>query len=139
MRIIPTNKYLFKCKLVPSTLCDFCNSYTETVNHLFWECQNTQQFWSELQSMLKDLNINITFNILNITFGIEGKGLQNALLNFIIISGKYFIFRSNYIKTTPCLNSYIMYLKKRIKIEMHIALNKDKIKTHNKKWEKNTL
>jgi hypothetical protein len=117
MRIVPTNKYLFKCKLVPSTLCDFCNSYIETVNHLFWECHNTQQLWSGLQSLLTNLNINITFDLLTITFGIKGKGLQNSLLNFIIISGKYFIFRSKYIKTTPCLNSYIIYLeKKRIEI-----------------------
>ena len=136
MRIVPTNKYLFKCKLVPSTLCDFCNSYIETVNHLFWECHNTQQFWSGLQSLLTNLNINITFDLLTITFGIKGKGLHNSLLNFIIISGKYFIFRSKYIKTIPCLNSYVIYLKKRIEIERHIAFNKDKIETHNKKWEK---
>ena len=31
MRIIPTNKFLFKCNLVQSNLCDFCNSYIETL------------------------------------------------------------------------------------------------------------
>ena len=135
MRIIPTNTYLFKCKLVMSNLCDFCNSYTETVNHLFWECQNSQQFWSELKTFLTNKNINITFDLLNITFGVEGKGVHNSLINFIIICGKYFIFRSKYIKTLPCFNSFKLYLNKRIEIEKHIALEKDKLEVHNRKWE----
>ena len=72
---------------------------------------------------------------MNITFGVEGKGLRNSLINFIITCGKYFIFRSKYIKTTPCLNSFKIYLEKRIEIEKHIALEKDKLDLHNRKWE----
>ena len=135
MRIIPTNTYLFKCKIVTSNLCDFCNSYTETVNHLFWECQSAQQFWSELKTFLNNINIIVTFDLQNITFGIEGKGLRNSLINFIIICGKYFIFRNKYIKTNPCLNSFKLYLDKRIEIEKHIAFEKDKLDLHNRKWE----
>ena len=85
MRIIPTNTYLFKCKLAPSNLCDFCSSYTETVNHLFWECHYSQQFWSELKTFLTNINIIVTFDLRNITFGVEGIGLRNSLINFIII------------------------------------------------------
>ncbi len=40
MRIVPTNTYLFKCKLSNSTLCDFCQSHIETIDHLFWKCQH---------------------------------------------------------------------------------------------------
>ena len=139
MRIIPTNTYLFKCKITMSNLCDFCNSYTETVNHLFWECQNSQQFWSELKTFLANKNINITFDLLNIIFGVEGKGVHNSLINFIIICGKYFIFRSKYIKTIPCFNSFNVYLNKRMEIEKHIALEKDKTEVHNRKWEQFTI
>ena len=135
MRIVPTNTYLFKCKLAISNLCDFCNSYTETVNHFFWECQKSQQFWSELKTFLNNKNINITLDLLNISFGVEGKGLHNSPINFIIICGKYFIFRSKCIKTLPCFNSFKLYLNKRIEIEKHIALEKDKLEVHNKKWE----
>ena len=79
-------------------------------------------------------NINITFDLLNITFGSEEKGVHNSLLNFIIICGKYFIFRRKYIKTLPCFNSFKIYLNKRIEIEKHIALEKDKLEVHNRKW-----
>ena len=35
MRIIPNNKYLFKCKLAQTVLCDFCAMQTEIHSHLF--------------------------------------------------------------------------------------------------------
>lgn len=38
-RIIPTNTFLFKCKIANSRLCDFCLSDIETVKHLFWDCK----------------------------------------------------------------------------------------------------
>ena len=47
-RIITTNKYLFKCKLNSSNLCDFCVSHIETIEHLFRECPTIQHIWSQL-------------------------------------------------------------------------------------------
>ena len=46
MRIIPNNRYLFKCKLVPSVLYDFCLMQEETNVHLFWQCWYIQDLWS---------------------------------------------------------------------------------------------
>ena len=120
MRIIPTNKYLLKCNLTQSILCDFCNNNIETVNHLFWECQITQQFWSELKTFLSNLNITLTLDLLTITFGEKEQGFQNMIINFIIICSKYFIFRSKYMNTTPCLTMFKNYLYKRIDIEKNM-------------------
>ena len=39
------------CKLVESSLCDFCNMeiHVESIEHMFWKlCQQTQIFWNEL-------------------------------------------------------------------------------------------
>ena len=87
------------------------------------------------KTFLTNKNINITFDLLNITFGVEGKDAHNSLINFIIICGKYFIFRSKYIKTNPCLNSFKLYLNERIVIEKHIAFEKGKLDLHNWKWK----
>ena len=48
MRIVRTNKELFKFSLVNSTLCDFCSQTTETTYHLFWECSHTQELWRNI-------------------------------------------------------------------------------------------
>ena len=53
-RIIPTNIFLFKCKLaIISNVCDVCSSDIETVKHLFWDFQVTQTFWLQLKNLFR--------------------------------------------------------------------------------------
>ena len=52
MRIIPTNKYLLKCKIGETALCEFCTMEIETINNLFWECNYVQLFWATLTTFL---------------------------------------------------------------------------------------
>ena len=59
MRIVPNNKYLFKCKLAPSVLCDFCARHEETNAHLFWECWYVQDLWSQIREILTFNNSEI--------------------------------------------------------------------------------
>ena len=44
LRILPNNKFLFKCKIPPSVLCDFCSMHEEGNAHLFWECWYVHDF-----------------------------------------------------------------------------------------------
>ncbi|KAH3892519.1 hypothetical protein DPMN_016637 [Dreissena polymorpha] len=64
-RIIATNKYLFKCKLSNSNLCDFCGENIETIEHLFWECKHTQHIWNQLVSFLEQQQLNVKLSFLN--------------------------------------------------------------------------
>ncbi|KAH3690049.1 hypothetical protein DPMN_191796 [Dreissena polymorpha] len=43
-RIIATNKYLFKCKLSNSNLCDFCSENIKTIEHLFGSANTSSLF-----------------------------------------------------------------------------------------------
>ncbi|KAH3713894.1 hypothetical protein DPMN_073695 [Dreissena polymorpha] len=65
-RIIATNKYLFKCKLSNSHLCDFCSENIETIEHLFWECKHIQPIWNQLVSFLEQQQLNVKLSLLNI-------------------------------------------------------------------------
>ena len=44
MRIVPNNRYLFKCQIAPTVLCDFCSMQEENNAHLFWDCIYSQEF-----------------------------------------------------------------------------------------------
>ena len=125
MRIIPTNTFLFKCKISNSNLCDFCNRNIETVKHLFWECQHSQHFWSQLKTFLSEHNINIDINYKLICLGKQGGQTKEKLANFIILSAKYFIFKNKYAKTIPNCQCFKNFLYKRIEIEKCIALERD--------------
>ena len=85
MRIVPNNKYLFKCKLAPSVLCDFCVRQEETNAHLFLECWYIQKFWSKIQEILTFNNIEKQLSYFAISFGVSFKNNQKgSLFNFII-------------------------------------------------------
>ena len=73
IRIIPTNRYLLKCNIWHTALCDFCSMDIKTLNHLFWECIHVQHFWKNLFILLQEYNVHIQFNLRYILLGIMGK------------------------------------------------------------------
>ena len=79
-RIIPTNKYLQLIGRNESDLCTFCNTETETLEHLFWNCIHTSPFI--LDSECKILNTQFLF--------LEGKTyflvMENVHITLIIFS-----------------------------------------------------
>jgi hypothetical protein len=136
MRLIPTNTYLFTCKLTTSRLCDFCCMHSETLEHLFWECHVIQNLWNQVGNYLKSKNINTRFDLLNICFGIDKPGQLNDCLNYIIILCKFYIYKMKQVKQTPCTNMLLKYIDYRISLEKEIALRNDKLEIYNTKWQR---
>ena len=62
------------------------------------------------------------------------KEMEKGLLDFLIISGKYFIYTCKIRNKEPNINHFINNLKQRELIEKCIATNADKIETHTRKW-----
>jgi len=137
-RIIATNKYLFKCKLSNSNLCDFCGENIETIEHLFWECKHIQPIWNQLASFLEQQQLNVKLSFLSVSFGINSlKSIHgNNIVNFILILMKYFIFHMKYRKQIPNFNCFIHSLKLKIQIEKEIALSNDTLQIFEQKWNR---
>ena len=131
-RLIPTNQFLNKCKLVSSSLCDFCNMEIETLNHLFWECRHVQSFCMQSKEFLKEHNIDVTFK--SITFGLQKRQDPDIKIkNFIIFTAKYFIFSNKYQKANPMWEGFKLNIEK-IYIEQEIALIKNKLLDFERAW-----
>ena len=136
MRIVLNNKYLFKCKLVPSVLCDFCVRQEETNAHLFWECWYIQDLWSKIQGILTNNNIEIQLSYFTISFGVSfGKNKKSSIFNFIVLLVKYYIFVSKYKQQIPNINGFINLLQQTREFEECIAFSKNKLDVHRKKWQ----
>ena len=87
--------FLHKCKLVSSSLCDFCQMEIETVSHMFWECMYVQTFWMKLKDCLNENQITVNITFKTTTFGIqESFTNENKLKNVMILLAKYFIFKN---------------------------------------------
>ena len=134
MRIVATNKFLFLCKRTGSNLCDFCNMEIETQEHIFIECDVTQNFWNQLKNYLIQQNFTVNISKLDMCLGKGGN--ENELIDFIIICAKYYIYSCKYKLILPHIEHFKSILEQRREIEKIIALNNDKIEIHNKKWEK---
>ena len=134
MRIVPNNKFLYRCNLNNTSLCDFCSMTIETNKHMFWECYVSRGFWTEIERLLKDNQIRIKLDYEMISFGYLNQSSYTSLLNCILIYAKYFIFKTKYEQTVPSLNNFIKYLKHHENLERIIATAKDKIQKHEAKW-----
>lgn len=134
MQLIPTNIYLYRCKLTATNICDFCSMNVESIEHLFWECSYVQELWSNLSQFLKSKNIDVVFNLADICFGRTPNSTSYRCINYIIILCKFFIFRMKYRKTIPRFEHFKKYLDIRINLEKAIALERNKLEQHNRKW-----
>ena len=54
-RIIPTSRNLFLFKICDSSVCTFRRHQDDSISHLFWSCQATQKFWTNLAGLLMDI------------------------------------------------------------------------------------
>ena len=129
MRIIPINKFLLKCNIADSALCKFCNIEIETTDHLFWQCIHIQTFWAKFSDFLTEHNIEAHLTLYTVSFGLIfsiGKS-EIKLKNFLILLGKYFIYRGKCTKTIPTIIQFKTYLRNRIKLEKEIYFIKDKL------------
>ena len=80
------------------------------------------------------LIITLNFEIISLGILENPRLIKNQTKNFILILAKQFIFKYKHYKEVPTLNHFKNTLKKRILIEQNIALEKDKITTHEQKW-----
>ena len=78
--------------------------------------------------------MTVAFNYKLVCLGKAKDQNKEMLLNFIIISAKYYIFKNKCIKTIPNIVGYKVFLNKRIEIEKCLAFEKDKLELHRQKW-----
>ena len=133
MSIIATNRFLFKCKIIGSNLCDFCVMHQETLTHLFYECPYVQEFWGQIKRYLEEKGIVFELSLKNILLGTQN---GDKLSNFIILCAKYYIYTCKLNNKVPNVVQFKNVLNERKQVEKIIAIKNDKLEKHNKKWSK---
>ena len=89
MCILPSNRFLLKRKI------------TNSIFHLFWECQISRNVWNRIEDFLETKGLNVAVNYEIISLGMPSLKHDNIIVNFILILAKYFIFTSKYNKRHP--------------------------------------
>ena len=116
--VLYLDEKLFKCKIVSSPLCPFCNSENETPIHLFYSCNQTKSLWPKLQELVNS-EILLPQNTPQSAFF----GFPDNKENLEIINHLDFIFKH-----------YLCKVRDKIyNIEKQVCFNDSKNETKSKK------
>jgi hypothetical protein len=76
----------------------------ETIEHIFWGCENVQNLVGQINYWFGDKDINQTFLKKTLIFGDVDKVYKDDIYNAILLRIKYYIY------TNRCLKKKFMYI-----------------------------
>lgn len=130
-RIIPTNNFLYKIKLKDTQLCCFCKTDIETVEHLFYDCRITQQFWDSFIRKLKNFFHNVIFDKEKLLLGFVK---ETPLLNLLVIITKKYIYKCKLNETLPSIIGLQCKIEHYRLCEHQIALKRNTVTKFESFW-----
>ena len=131
-RILCTNSFLYKIDKADTSLCTFCQRDDETIDHLFWECEEVQTFLSLLDEYCFD-TLHYSLQLSKKEF-ILGFATDKSCKNTIILQIKYYIYSMRCLKRNLSVHGAISYIKKGLEICKHIAYRNNKVEKYTNYW-----
>ena len=124
-KFVATNKLLFLMKKIDSPACNFCQMYSQSTTHLFYECFNVKNLWLYATKVIKDdFNVDCIIDSRMALFGkycnqgdIIGDN-TNCNINIILAYTKSYIFMCKINQKEILNNGLKTYLKKHAKLFM---------------------
>lgn len=118
-----------------SDKCTFCSEAKETVVHLFWDCKNSQKIWTAISKWMNYFfSVKIKFTAENVFLNNYNKR-DSALINFVILVTKFFIYKSKVQGLMLNFSHLIKDLTRYQSIEKTIAFKNDKLYKYARKWD----
>ena len=114
-----TNYRVNKFKRYISPLCSFCShvagapQHNELISHLFFECEIVLQLWQQVIGWLVSLDIRLDLDRTKIIFGIHTES-SRSVRNYVILTVKYYIWRSKFQNIALSLKDYQIFLKMKL-------------------------
>lgn len=140
MNCLMTNSRLYKMRIINNEECSLCNSYKETMKHLFYECVHVDNFWTDFKNWWEEVSGNkLYLDYKSIVFGIVHADVQNPnlLLNLCIILVKKVIYNCRFHKQKPTFNCFLNLIRFIYKVEKNIAVERNTMYKFQEKWNIN--
>ena len=122
---------LKKIKIKATDICNFCQSESETIEHLFYECPLVNSLWKLLSDYLNNTcNLNISFSLIDVIFG-KTNNSENLCMNLIILWTKQYIFLCSKTSELPFFSSLKSALTFKFKTEKYSWSRRNRIDQFN--------
>jgi len=113
-RRLSTNDFLYKIGLSDNEKCTFCKRETETLFHLFWNCESTQLLWNNLVLWLQTCQVLTKNTPLRADTALGMRPDMSKLrlpINFAFLVAKYHIWTCKQKECSPNFSSFLRLLK----------------------------
>ena len=118
--ILFLNTRLAKIGRIQSDLCSFCQTSLETLEHFFYRCSFSTEFWTKFEKFwLTVAREQIKLDYINIILGILDQ--RSNLLDYFIILGKLYLWNCRKNKQIPLFLPFEDVVKRKYEIEKLIA------------------
>ena len=118
-RTIPTNTFLYKCRLVETELCTFCGETRKTILHLFCDYNIVKNIWLKIYEQLQTRCGGLSgLSGRDILLGIEN--VDYLYINSILLITKYYIYSCKFKKVVPSFSRVISLLGYKYKIDFFL-------------------
>ena len=118
--ILFLNTRLAKIGRIQSDLCTFCQTSQETLEHFFYQCSFSAEFWTKFDNFwLTVTREQIKLEYINIILGILDE--RSNLLNYFIILGKIYLWNCRKNKQIPLFLPFEDVVKRKYETEKLIA------------------
>ena len=118
--ILFLNTRLQKIGRIQSDLCTFCQTSPETLEHFFYRCSFSTEFWNKFENFwLTVTRKQIKLDYINIILGILDQ--RSNLLNYFIILGKLYLWNCRKNKQVPLFLSFEDVVKRKYETEKLLA------------------
>ena len=125
-----------KIKILNNPTCRFCNN-TETIEHYFYECDKTYEFWNILKNWWNRFKIIIINNITEKDV-ILGSLLDNkftTVYNCILLIAKGSIYNNKSNNKQPDFYNFLVQFKFFLRIEEQINIKNDTLTKFEILWK----
>lgn len=130
-RILPTNPFLFKIKVVDSIKCSFCNFEDETYLHLFYECRYICKLLDELRGKTY-FYFKVNFPPVTILLGLPGR--QNDIFYLLALLFKQYIYFCRMKKTNFSIDALKAKITFYYRIEKYMYKSSNRYTTFLSRW-----
>ena len=135
-KIVNCNYWLHKLKILETPKCRFCHK-AETIEHFFFDCAITKQFWRAFLTWWKaggkDYPDLLEEN--DIVLGYKFTEMNEILINVCILIGKKMIYeQKSYRNKQPDIYKFHCDLKSFMEMEKHICIKNDNLGDFYKTW-----
>jgi hypothetical protein len=134
-KIINCNYWLHKLKIKETPTCRFCQK-SETIEHFFFDCAITKQFWHAFLTWWKTGNgYPDLLEENDIVLGYNLTEMNETLINCCILIGKKMIYeQKSYFNKQPDIYKFHCELKSVIEMERHICTKNDNLSEFYMAW-----